>query len=65
MGIKECWHFKTAKAAVRYMIGWGTPQDRADNFSKITTHNCHTETGSVAFYDKLPEHLRWFKEVPK
>lgn len=58
MGVKECWCFKTAKVVTKYMIGWWILQDKASNFSKITTHSCHTETGSFAFYDKLPEHLR-------
>jgi len=57
MGIKECWGFKTARVVSKYQIGWWTPQDKKDNFQKITTHSCHTETGSFAFYDKLPPHL--------
>jgi hypothetical protein len=57
LGIKECWHLKTAKLTTKYMIGWWVPQNSKGNFSKIRTYNCHTETGNFAFYDKLPEHL--------
>jgi len=57
MGIKECWSFKTAKVVVKYVIGWWVPQDRKGNFSKITTHNCHTKTGKFAYFDKIPSHL--------
>ena len=56
--IKECWNFKTAKVVTKYRIGWWTPQDKKENFQKVTVHNCHSETGRFAFYDKLPEHLR-------
>lgn len=56
--VKECWSFKTAKVLIKYMIGWWTPQDKASNFTTMTTHSCHTETGRFAFYDKLPRHLR-------
>ena len=59
MGIKECWGFKSAKVVAKFRIGWWTPQDKKENFTKVTTHNCHTNTGAYAFYDKLPKHLRW------
>jgi len=58
MGVKECWSFKTAKVKVRYCIGWWTPQDKKENFFKVPTHTCHTETGRCAYYDELPKHLR-------
>jgi len=58
LGIKECWHFKDAKVATRYCIGINTPQDRKENFWKVKTLNCHTETGNTAFYGALPEHLK-------
>lgn len=54
MGIKECWNFKSAKVVNRFRIGWWTPQDRKENFTKVTTFNCHKEIGRFAFYDKLP-----------
>jgi len=57
-GVKECWHFKTAKAIERYRIGWWVPQDKVENFSRILTHQCHTETGRFAYYNELPSHLR-------
>ncbi len=57
MGVKECWLFKSAKIMVRYWIGWWTPQDKKENFIKMTTHSCHTESGKAAFYNKLPSHL--------
>jgi hypothetical protein len=57
MGIKECWHFKTAKALTKFCIGWWVLQDNASKFFKVHTNSCHTETGSFAFYDRLPEHL--------
>ena len=57
IGVKECWLFDGAKAMPRYRVGWWTPQDRKENFAKVTTHNCHTETGRYAYYNKLPSHL--------
>ena len=57
MGIKGCWSFKTARVVMKYQIGWWTPQDKKDNFKKVTTHSCYTRRGSFAFYDKLPQHL--------
>lgn len=57
MGIKECWGFKTAKIVVRWCIGWWTPMDKKENFWKVTTHDCHTETGKLAYLEKLPSHL--------
>jgi hypothetical protein len=57
-GVKECWHFKTAKVVKRLRIGWWTPQDKAENFYPVTTNSCHTSTGQYADYEKLPEHLR-------
>ena len=58
MGVKECWLFKSAKVMTRYWIGWWTPQDKKENFIKITTHSCRSETGRAAFYNKIPAHLR-------
>jgi len=63
IGIRECWHFKDAKVVTRYCIGWHTPQDKKENFFKVTTLNCHTETGTCSFYDELPEHLRSVLEL--
>ncbi len=57
MNIKECWHLKTSKVRTKYCIGWWVPQNKKENFTKVKTFNCHTETGISAFYDKLPEHL--------
>ena len=57
LGVKECWSYRTAKAVTKYRIGWWTPQDKKENFSMVKTHDCHTETGIAAFYDKLPAHL--------
>jgi hypothetical protein len=54
----ECWLFEKAKVVTKYCIGWWTPMDKASNFWKVTTHDCHKEPGSFAFCDKLPEHLR-------
>lgn len=58
LGVKECWHFKSAKVMHGYRIGWWTPQDDKKNFMKVTTLSCRTETGRFAYYGKLPEHLR-------
>lgn len=58
MGVKECWNFKTAKVITAYRIGWWTPQDKAENFTKVMTNDCHRETGNAAFYRDLPQHLR-------
>lgn len=58
LNIKECWNYKRAKVIKAYCIGWWVPQDRAENFYKVTTLNCHREPGSRAFYTQLPEHLR-------
>jgi len=57
MGIKECWGFEHAKTVTRYCIGWWTPMDNKDNFWKVTTNDCHKETGRYAYLDKLPSHL--------
>ena len=57
MGVKECWGFETAKVKNMLAIGWWTPMDRKENFYKITTHSCRTETGRTAFMEKLPSHL--------
>ena len=57
MGIKECWDFEDAKVVSRYRIGWWVPQDRKENFVRVTTHDCHSERGSFAFYNRLPAHL--------
>lgn len=54
----ECWNFKTAKVVKLIAIEWWTPQDKKDNFYEITTHDCHTESGSRAFYKELPKHLK-------
>ncbi len=58
MGIKECWNLKVAKIITAYRIGWWIPQDKAQNFTKVTTLDCHKETGSFAFYQELPSHLQ-------
>ena len=58
MGIKKCCHFKTGKVVKRYRIGWWTPQDKAENFHKVTTNSCHCATGKYADYEQLPYHLR-------
>lgn len=58
LGVKECWSYEHAKVVTKYRIGWWTPQDKVENFAKVTTHNCHCESGSFAFYDELPKHLR-------
>ena len=55
---KECWCFKTAEVKARYCIGWWTPMDKKENFTKVTTLNCHTETGRELYLEELPEHLR-------
>lgn len=57
MGIPECWGFKSAKVVSRFSIGWWIPQDNKDNFSKVTTHNCHKEPGRYGYYEKIPSHL--------
>lgn len=57
LSIKECWNYKSAKVVTRYRIGWWTPMDKVENFTKVVTHDCHKEFGSFAFCDKLPEHL--------
>lgn len=57
VGIKECWGYRSTKVVTVYRIGWWIPQDRRENFVKVKTHNCYTERGKNAFYDKLPIHL--------
>ena len=57
----ECWNLAKAKVITAYRIGWWTPQDKVENFTKVTTLDCHNETGSFAFYRNLPEHLRGSK----
>jgi hypothetical protein len=57
MGIKECWCYKSARVVSKWCIGWWTSQDKKENFWETTTLTCHTETGNIAFYDKLPAHL--------
>ncbi len=57
LGIKECWNLKTAKVITVFAIGWWTPQDKKENFMRITTLDCHKEPGSFAFYKSLPKHL--------
>ena len=57
MNIKECWCYQAAKVIPKYMIGWWTPQDKKENFTKMVTLSCHTERGQFAYYDKLPSHL--------
>ncbi len=54
----ECWNFKTAKVIQAYAIDWWIPQDKKENFYRVTTHDCHSEPGQRAFYGQLPEHLR-------
>lgn len=58
LGVKECWNFKTAKIVKVFTIDWWTPPDKRENFTEVTTHDCHTESGKKAFYRQLPEHLR-------
>jgi hypothetical protein len=53
----ECWSFKTAKTVEKWCIDWWTPMDKKKNFWRVTTNNCHCETGSYAYLDKLPAHL--------
>ncbi len=54
----ECWMFEKAKVITAYAISWWTPQDKKDNFYKVTTLNCHSEPWQRAFYSELPKHLR-------
>ena len=58
LGIKECWNLEGAKVVSKYRIGWWTPCDRKENFTKVTTLSCHMESGRVAFFEALPVHLR-------
>ena len=58
VGITECWGLKSAKLVKRFRIGWWTPCDRIENFTEVKTLDCHKETGSFAFYDRIPAHLR-------
>jgi hypothetical protein len=55
--IKECWHLKSARVVRRWACGWWTPQDKADGFYPVTILSCRDETGSRAFYKRLPSHL--------
>ena len=57
VGIKECWLFRTAKVVTRERIGWWVRPESAGNFTRVTTLNCHTETGQYAFLEKLPKHI--------
>jgi len=57
IGVKECWHFKDAKVMSKYRVGWWTPQDKKENFQKVTTLSCYTQSGSFAYYNELPSHL--------
>ena len=51
---RDCWHRKNAKVVTRYKIGWWTQPTVPGAFQKVTTHQCHTESGKYAFYEKLP-----------
>ncbi len=55
--IKWCWNLAEAKVVTRFRIGWWTPMDRKENFTKVTTLDCHKEPGQFAFCEKLPQHL--------
>lgn len=57
IGVKECWHLKTAKVVKRWRIGWWTPQDKAEHFRRVTTLDCHNAPGQYAQYAALPTHL--------
>ncbi len=54
----ECWSFQRAKVINAYVIGWWVPMDKKENFYRITTHDCHIESGQRLFLKELPEHLR-------
>ncbi len=57
MGIKECWRFNRAKVVSRYRIAWWTAPDSKERFTKVTTLDCHKETGQYEFCETLPKHL--------
>jgi hypothetical protein len=50
--------FEKAEVINAYRIGWWTPQDKKDNFDKVTILSCRAEPGRFAYYRELPEHLR-------
>lgn len=58
MGVQECWMLEKAKIVKKWAIGWWVPMNKKENFRKVITYSCHTESGQVAFLDKLPEHLQ-------
>ena len=58
LGINECWYFSKSKTVKRWRIGWWTPMDKKENFTKVMTNSCHTAPGQFAYCEELPEHLR-------
>lgn len=56
-GADECWLFKKAAVVKRWRIGWWTQQDRKENFTRVTTLDCHHAPGKYAQTEKLPQHL--------
>jgi hypothetical protein len=54
----ECWMFEKAEVINAYRIGWWTPQDKKENFEKVTILSCRAEPGRFAYYQEIPKHLR-------
>jgi|SRR6185295_3929267 len=57
LGVSECWSFKNAKVVKRWRIGWWTPQDKKENFDRVSTFSCYHAPGQYAFSERLPQHL--------
>ncbi len=56
-GIKECWSLKRAKVVKRWRIGWWTPPDSIDAFTRVMTLDCHHAPGQYQDSAELPSHL--------
>jgi hypothetical protein len=54
----ECWRLRDARLVTKYAIGWWTPMDDADNFTKIQKPSCYHQPGTMAYLDEMPGHLQ-------
>lgn len=55
--IQECWHLETAQVVKRWRIGWHVHPTSPDCFQKVTTLNCHRNSGVYLDQERLPDHL--------
>jgi hypothetical protein len=56
MGIKECWHLKSAEEVVRFLIHKFTAPTVPGAFRKVVTYNCWQASDFSAYRrDEIPE----------